>query len=305
MKGNRIDKVATAACLTALCFWSLGPILIAYLADSVGSWTQNALRYTVGCLFWLPVLLYFVRTGRFDRRTWRLALWPAAANLGMQALWAESFYHIGPAFAVLLSKTSVLWVAAFSLIFFPDERPLARSRRFWVGLSLSAAGVFGVICFKEDFAATGTIFGVMIGLACAVMWAVYTLAVKIKLRETDARASFAVVSLYTAIGLWAGAFIFGDPKPCTTMGVGPWVAVVVSSVTAISLAHVFYYVAIQRIGTTIPLIVVLSQPLLVFGMSSVVFGERLNGLQLFFGLLLLFGAGISVWAQEHLKRRRS
>ena len=302
---HRIDRVATVSCIGALLFWALGPILIRYLADSMGSWTQNALRYTVGCLFWLPVLVYFMCTGRFDHRTWRLALWPAAANLLMQALWAESFYHIGPAFAVLLSKTSILWVAAFSLVFFPDERPLVRSPRFWMGLALSGAGTFGVLYFQEDFTAAGTIRGVIIGLACALMWAAYTLAVKIKLRDVDARVSFGVVSLYTSIGLWIGVFIFGDPSECLTLGVRPWVAVVVSSITAISLAHVLYYVAIQRIGTTIPVLVVLSQPLLVFCISSVLFHERLSGLQVLFGLVLLLGAGTSVLAQEHIKREHS
>ncbi len=305
IRSSRFDKVATAACLGALCFWSLGPILIAYLADSVGSWTQNALRYTVACLFWLPVLLYFIYTGRFDKRTWRLALWPAVANIAMQSLWAESFYHIGPAFSVLLSKTSVLWVTAFSLAFFADERPLAGSRRFWTGLALSATGVFGVLYFRDDFGTAGTVTGIGISLACALMWAVYTLSVKIKLRDIDSRVGFSVISIYTVVGLWIGAFIFGDPRECATMGAAPWMAVVFSGVTSIALAHVFYYVAIKRIGATIPLIVILSQPLVVFSISSVVFQERLNGLQLLFGLLLLFGAGISVWAQEHLKRGRS
>lgn len=295
--------VATASCLGALYFWALGPLLIRYLTEALDSWTQNALRYSVGCLFWLPVLAYFMRTGRFERRTWRLALAPGLANLIMQALWAESFYHIGPAFAVLLSKTSVLWVAAVSLVFFPDERPLARSLRFWTGLSLSVTGVAGVLYFEKDFAAAGTTLGVAIGLACALMWAVYTLSVKITLRDVDARASFAVVSLYTSVGLWIGALIFGHPRQCLTMGAGPWAAVVVSSVTAISLAHVLYYLAIQRIGATIPVLVVLSQPLLVYGVSSVVFHERLAGLQLLFGLVLLLGAGTAVWAQEHVKKK--
>lgn len=276
-----------------------------YLADMVDSWTQNALRYSVGCLFWLPVLLYFVRKGQFDRRTWRLAFWPAAANLVMQILWAESFYHIGPALAVLLSKTSILWVAAVSLAIFPDERPLTRSPRFWAGLGLSVVGVFGVLYFKDDFRADGTVLGVTLGLACALMWGVYTLAVKVKLRDIDARASFAVVSLYTAFGLWAAALVCGNPREAATIGIGPWGAVVVSSITAISLAHVLYYTAIQRIGATIPTLVVLSQPLLVFSVSSVVFHERLTGLQIFFGLVLLVGAAASVWAQEDVRKSTS
>jgi drug/metabolite transporter (DMT)-like permease len=101
-RNGRIDMVATAAALGALCCWSIGPIFIKQLTGYVDSWTQNALRYTVACLFWLPVLLVFhARSGRFDRRTWRLALLPSAANIAMQSLWAATFYYIGPAFALL------------------------------------------------------------------------------------------------------------------------------------------------------------------------------------------------------------
>ncbi|WP_455233900.1 EamA family transporter [Thiogranum longum] len=82
-----------------------------------------------------------------------------------------------------------------------------------------------------------------------------------------------------------------------------WIAVVVSGITAIALGHVFFYTAIKRIGATIPSLVILGQPLVVFSISSVVFHERLNGLQLLFGLFLLGGAALSVWAQEHIRIR--
>ena len=230
-KNGRIDMVATAACLGALCCWSLGPIFIAHLTEYVGSWTQNALRYTVACLFWLPALLYFMHQGRFDRRTWRHAVLPSVANIAMQSLWAATFYYMGPAFAVLLSKTSVLWVAAFSLLFFADERPLAKSGRFWGGLALAVTGVFGVLYFREDFATAGTITGVGIALACAFMWAVYTISVKIAFREIDSRSGFAVISIYTVIGLWIGVFIFGRPSACAAMPFFAWISLVISGLT--------------------------------------------------------------------------
>jgi len=296
--------VATAASLGTLCCWSVGPILIAQLTDHVDSWTQNALRYTVACLFWLPVLLYFMYKGRVDKRTWRRAVVPALVNMTMQSLWAATFYYIGPAFTVLLSKTSVLWVAAFSLVFFVDERVLARSWRFWAGLALSLTGVFGVLYFKEDFAASRTVTGIVISLACAFMWGSYAISVKISLKDIDSRIGFAVISIYTVIGLWVGAVLFGRPAQCKAMGVGPWMAVVFSAITAIALGHVFFYTAIKRIGATIPSLVILVQPLTVFSLSSIVFHERLNGLQLLFGLVLLGGAALSVWAQEHLKVRQ-
>lgn len=300
--GGKIDMVATAACLGALCCWALGPIFIAQLTEYVDARTQNALRYTVACLFWLPVLMHFMRAGRFDKQTWRRAALPTVANVGMQSLWAATFYYVGPAFAVLLSKTSVLWVAAFSLVLFVEERPLVRSGRFWGGMALALTGVFGVLYFKDDFAATRTATGVLIALACAFMWGLYTISVKFAFRDIDSRMGFAVISIYTVIGLWVVAVFFGRPAQCLEMPVSGWLLVIVSGITAIALGHVFYYTAIKRIGATIPSLVILTQPLVVFSISSVVFRERLNGLQLLFGLVLLGGAALSVWAQEHLRR---
>jgi drug/metabolite transporter (DMT)-like permease len=300
-KDGRIDMVATAACLGALCCWSLGPIFIAQLTGYVDSWTQNALRYSVACLFWLPALVYFMHAGRFDKRTWRRAALPAVANAAMQSLWAATFYYVGPAFAVLLSKTSVLWVATFSLILFADERPLARSGRFWGGMVLALTGVFGVLYFKDDFAAARTLTGILIALACASLWGLYAISIRIAFRQIDSRIGFGVVSIYTAVGLWLVALPLGKLGQCATMPLMGWVGVVVSGVTAIALGHAFFYAAIRRVGATIPSLVILTQPLVVFSISSVVFRERLNGLQLLFGVLLLGGAALSVWAQEHLK----
>ena len=256
----------------------------------------------MACLFWLPFLLFTAKRKQIDAKLWRKALLPAAANVTMQSLWAAGFYYVGPAFMALLSKTSVIWITSFSLVFFVDERGLVRSTRFWLGLVLSMTGVIGVICNKEDFAAEGTIAGIVIALAAAFMWAAYTLSVRITFRDTDSRCGFAVISIYTVAALFVLAITFGRPGDCVTMGTGPWAAVVISGLTAIALGHVLYYTAIKRIGATIPALVILAQPFSVLAISNVVFGESLNALQLLFGLVLLAGSGIAIWAQQRLKR---
>ncbi|MHC4425189.1 MAG: DMT family transporter [Planctomycetota bacterium] len=299
---RKVDLSATFACIGALSFWSLGPIFIKYLTGYLDSWTQNLLRYSVACLFWLPFLLYSARTRRLDTRVWRKAVVPAAANVVMQSLFACAFYYLGPAFMVLLAKSSIIWIASFSLIFFPEERTLIRSKRFWSGLALSAMGVVGVLYFKEDFAATRTITGIIITLMVAFMWAVYTLSAKIALRDIDSRHGFSVISIYTVCGLCVLALLFGDLGDCSRMGARQWVCVVVSGVTCIALAHVLYYAAMRRIGATIPALVVLAQPFIVLAISYVVFGESLSVLQLLFGAALLAGSALAIWAQEHLKR---
>jgi drug/metabolite transporter (DMT)-like permease len=300
---GRIDAVGTVASLGTLACWTMGPIFIAELAQHIDSWTQNALRYTVACLFWLPLLIHFIRAERFDRRTWRLAIVPSIVNVITQTLWAAVFYYIAPAFATLLGQTSVLWVATFSLLFFADEKPLAGSPRFWGGLALSGIGVFGVLYFKEGFDTAATTTGVVIALAWAFTWGLYALSVKGFMKGIDSRSGFAVISIYTTVSLWAGMLLFGKPVQCLTMGWQPWLVVVISGVTAIALGHVLFYAAVKRIGATIPLLVNLAQPAAVLMVSRVLFGERFNRLQLFFGLLLLSGAALSVWAQGHLKHR--
>ncbi len=298
---GRIDMVATAATLGALVGWSIGPLFIKYLAGQVDSWTQNALRYVVAGLFWLPFLLHSTAKGTFAAKTWRRALLPSVANVTMQSLWAAGFYYIGPAFMTMLSKTSILWVAGFSLIVFREERPLMRSVRFWLGLLLSLGGLVGVVAFKGDFSAAGTLTGIVLALSQAFMWGVYTISVRVAFQDIDPRASFSVMSIYAAAGLSVCAFLFGEPSQALTLDVRGWAAVLVSSIAAIALAHVFYYTAIRRIGATIPMLVVLAQPFVVFSMSSVLFHERMNGVQLLFGGVLLVGSGLSVWAQQHLR----
>ena len=302
---KKFDITATFACLGTLSFWAVGPIFIKYLTGYIDLWTQNLLRYSVACLFWLPFLLFAIKRKRFETKIWRKALLPAVPNIVMQCLWAAGFYYIGPAFMVLLTKTSILWVAVFSFILFADERALVRSKRFWLGLVLSAIGVVGVMYYKEDFAATKTIIGIIIALATAFAWAVYTISVKIAFKDIASHHGFSVISIYTVAGLFVLALLFGRIGECVTMGSWRWACVVISGVTAISLGHVLYYVAIKRIGATIPALVILSQPLLVLAISNVIFGESLNATQLFFGVALLIGSALAIWAQQHLKQNET
>lgn len=298
---GRIDTSGTSACLGAVFFWALGPIFIKYLTGYTDSWTQNALRYSAACVFWLPFMAYIVWRGGFPRRTWRRALVPALANMAMQSLWAAAFYYLAPGFLTLLTNTSILWVTGFSLVLFPQERPLIRSPRFWLGLGLSLGGLLGVLYFKEDFSAAGTRLGIVIALSEAFLWGVYAVSVKIALRDIDSRTGFSVISLYTTAGLWICAALLGHPRQALHLNLPAWAAVVVSAITAIALAHVLFYAAIRRLGTTIPMLVVLSQPFIVLGMSRIFFHERLNTMQMLSGLVLLLGAAASIWAQQHLK----
>ncbi len=293
---------ATGACLGALVLWSTGPIFIEYLTGSIDAWTQNALRYSVACIFWLPFLGISLTKRTLDARVWRLALLPLLPNILMQTLWAWSYYHGDPAFIVLITKTNVLWIAGLSLLIFPQERVLARSPRFWAGLVLSGAGVTGVVLSGRTAVTASHHTATIIALVCALFHAIYALTVRMAFRNIDSRQGFSVVSIYTCLGLWIPALCFGHVGQCLTMGGFPWICVILSGITAIAIGHTLYYLAIRHVGATLPSLVILAQPFVVLVISRFVFSEVLTTAQILFGLILLVGAALAIWAQQDLRR---
>ena len=299
---RKIDITATTESLGTLLFWTLGPVFITYLAGHIDSYTQNFLRYLTACIFLLPFLILSIRKKQFDKSIWLKAIFPAVANLTMQSLYASAFYYISPAFMVLLMKSSIVWTALFSLVFFLDERPLVKSKRFWSGMLFSVAGVIGVMYFKKDFAQVKTITGISLAFGASLAFAVYAISAKIAFKKTDSRQAFAVTSIYMTLGLAFLAFAFGNVKESLSLNTWQWACVVISAITGIAFGHTLYYAAMRRIGVTIPSLILLAQPFCVLAISHFVFKESMNIPQLLSGGVLLTGSAIAIWAQQHLKK---
>lgn len=277
--------------------WTIGPIFITMLAGPLDVWTQNMARYGVACVFWLPFLALYGRQG-LNRSILFKALVPTAFNLVMQSCWAGSFYYEKPAFMVLLSRTSVLWVGLFSVVFFADERRLFKSPLFWAGAVLALTGLSGVVAGNPRFEMVTTWKGIALALGASVGWAAYAISVKIVFKGVDSRLSFSVITIYTVIGLSVLAMLLGRPSGLAELSVKQAGYVVISGIASIALAHVFFYSAIHRIGATIPSMINLLTPFTVLVLSSIFFDERLTGLQWVFGIMLIFGIGLSVRAQK-------
>ena len=199
-------------------------------------------------------------------------------------------------------KLNIVWTALFSLIFFLDERPLVKSKRFWYGMILSVAGVIGVLCFKKDFAQIKTLTGICLAIGASLAFAVYAISARIYFKKTDSRLAFSITSIYTTIGLAVLMFWWGDIRGSFSLNTWQWVCIVISAITGISLGHPLYYAAMKRIGATIPSLILLAQPFTVLAISYFAFHESMNIPQLLSGAILLTGSAIAIWAQEHLNR---
>jgi len=291
---------AIAACAGFWMCWTIGPIYIKLLAGPLDVWTQNMARYGVACVFWLPFLVLYGRR-TITRSILLKALIPTGFNLVMQCCWAGAFYYEQPAFMVLLSRTSVLWVGLFSLVFFADERRLFKSPFFWTGAVMALTGLAGVIINNPRFELTTTWTGIALAMGASLAWAAYPVSVKIVFKHVDSRVSFSVITIYTVIGLSVLAALFGRPSGLLELSLNQVGYVVISGITAIALAHVFFYAAIHRIGATIPSMINLLTPFTVLLLSGVVFDELLTGLQWVFGITLIVGIALSIRAQKTVK----
>ncbi len=295
----KIKLSAAVLIVLAILGWVPGPIIIKYLANYVDFWTQNLLRYTIAMVILLPILVSAIKTRKVDSSIWSKALLPAIPNISAQCLWAAAFYYINPAFMSLLSQSQILWTMVISMIVFADERPLLHSKKFIAGSLAAIVGLVGIIVLKQDFTARASIVGIVITLAWAVNWSLYSIAAKVAFKKIDSAAGFAVVSLYTVPPLAILAFIFGRPGQCLSMSSSAWIYLLISAVLSIAISHSCYYAAIKRIGATIPSLAILVLPFLILLVSRVIFNERLTAAQWFFGLLLIGGAALAVRARQY------
>ena len=296
------DPKAALYCGGFIVGWTIGPVYIEYLTGYMDTWTQNGLRYSVACLFWLPLLVWTIRRGNFPKKLWKLAIPVAVINIISQSTWAASFYFSQPAFLVLLAKTCVLFVATISIFVFPDERPLLRQPVFWVGLLLAFGGTFGIVMYHSDSQAQGLFWGTFMALAHSFTFAIYTILIKLLLRGIDPRLSFSVITVYTAPCLMGLAFWLGKPTETLSLSIRPWSYVVISAVISIAIAHVSFYGAVKRIGANIPSVLLLVVPFTTLLVSSILFSERLTLLQGVSGLGLLAGVGLTMRAEQRTRR---
>lgn len=281
-------------------WWSIGPLFLKALSTCLDSFMQNALRYSLACSILAPLQILAIRSGQFDRSIWRKAIIPTIPNVLMQTFWSASFYYAQPAIVTMLSKTSVLWVACISLALFPQERPVARSVRFWAGLLMASMGVLGVIYFKPGASFSATGFGVFLILVEACFSGLYTVSIKRYLGAVSSQSAYFVVSIYSTAALWLIALVFGHPSEALRLNAIQWSYVAISAIVALVLGHTFYYATIKRVGPTIPALAILAQPFFVLVLSSIIFGERMTLLQLTSGMVLVLGAGLAIWSRAQI-----
>jgi drug/metabolite transporter (DMT)-like permease len=277
-KGDRAKGVAFAV-VSAISFSTLG--LFAKLAYSQGMAPAQALawRFSLAALVLWTILL---RRGGYHRplREYRNTLLLGILGFAPQAgLYFMTVKYLDPGLASLLLYLYPAFVVGFSFLFIKRKPRLAQV----VALVFSSAGCVLTLWTRGSYPLIGYFFG----LAVAVTYAAYLVAGEKVMRGLDPvfivanlLASSAVV--YWIITLATGSFFL----PSTPAAIGGVVGIaVVGSVIPI----VTLFASIRLIGSSDASLISTIEPLFTVVLSALIFGERLAGLQLAGGALILTG----------------
>lgn len=299
MKQRGIDFAATTALLVALLCWASVPLVLKHLTHTIpDGFTTNAVRYPAAAILYLPLVIVALRDPA-QRRLVPLTLLPTIPNLAGQTCWAWAPYYIDPGLMTFGARTSVIWAIVLAVLFFPIERSLLRSPRFWAGILLSFGGFLGVALFEQTVRTRTTQFGLLLAGVSGFFGGLYVVGIRAAVGPMKPFTTFAFVSAFTAVGCLAMAPL-GEPSSLLHAGAASFGLLLLSSFLGIAFAHGLYYFAVQRLGATICAATATLSPFITAAASRVIFQERLDPVQWLGGIVLVCGTALVIWSQEHL-----
>lgn len=296
--------------------WSAVPLIITHFAQTLDVWTSNGWRYGLSALLWAPVLILGWRRGTLPAGLWRAAIWPAAFNTLGQIAFAWSFYKTDPTTATFGLRMQIVFVSIGAYLLFPSERALLRRPLTWLAIALVLGGVTGTIVLSPgarsvEQVASNT-FGVLLAVVSGLLFAGYALAVRRCMHGVPSVTAFAAISQYTAAAIVGLMLIVGHDSATGHWdgGLSAWrlptdqfLLLLFSAIIGIALGHVFYYIAIARLGVAVSSGVVQLQPVLVAIGAYFVLNKQVTAGQMGAGTVAVCGAVLLLGVQWSLGRR--
>jgi drug/metabolite transporter (DMT)-like permease len=292
--------------LLTLLGWSCVPLFLRYFADEIDAWTSNGWRYGAAALIWAPLAIFASRSGRAPRSIWKAALIPSAFNATAQVSFTWAHYLIDPGLLTFGLRVQIICVAVGAYLLFPGERRVIRSVSYLVGFTLVIGGVLGTALLGETSFTGEHALGIALSALAGALFAGYALGVKRCLAGTNPVIAFAVISQYTGVSMVALMLLLGASAGAgaiTALTVTQFWLLMLSAVIGIALGHVFYYIAIEKLGVAVSSGVIQLQPFIVAVGSYFFFDEILTTTQWASGSVAVGGAILMLYAQRRLNQQ--
>lgn len=231
-------------------------------------------------------------------RDWFGCLAASVPNVIHQVAQTMAVVVLLPGIYSLLGRLSVIMTAVLAFVLFADERWIARSLKFQLGILLGLAGLAGLVWTPGGGpAGSMTMHGVWLALAAAAGWAFYGVCVKMFARHAGPTLGFGIIGFFTSVLLLPLMLLFGDAS--SVLRADAWTNIVLfgSGAISIGLGHWLYYIGIRELGAAPAQSALLLCPVGTMLLSAGLFGERFRGEQLVAGAVLLLGAFLALSAR--------
>jgi len=293
---------AVIALILSITGWSLSPIFIRYLKEAYDPYTQSGVRYIGSILFLLPYSYFIYREEllkAFRKPVPTLLL--SFINVIMQSLWTLGIYYSTASLGQILVKIQIPIVAILSFIVFKEERDIIRSWRFLVG---SIFALIGSILLVYEPSALSALPKLYLATIClflsALLWGVYSVYGKHTVAHTlHPIPMFAVISIYTTVGLLVLGYFIGEPDKLLSASVNTWAIAIFSGILPIAIAHSAFHYSQKYLGSAFTNTMLTLTPLTTHAMALIIWrDEALNFIQWIGTAILLTGCTMVLWAKS-------
>jgi drug/metabolite transporter (DMT)-like permease len=175
--------------------------------------------------------------------------WAALAGLGMVGHVGYQYLFIGGLARTSVANSSLL-LAATPVVIALMTAALGQDRigrLHWLGAALSIAGIYLVV--GHGTTGGGNLTGDLMMLAAVCCWAIYTLGARqLMLRHSPVGVTGLSMAFGTVMYVPL-AFRNLRATDWTSIGAGPWAAMIYSALFALCVAYTIWYVAVREIGS--------------------------------------------------------
>ncbi|MBL7224255.1 MAG: DMT family transporter [Candidatus Brocadiae bacterium] len=304
--GTEKTRALLCLCAALLCF-GVVPIFLRSFIDDIDKWTLNAVRYSVGAVFWLPAVVLLRRRLRAQhieagRSVWLDALLPAGINILSQVGWGACPYYVSASTIGFVVRLSFLFSILFGFLCLREERPLARQPAFWAGAALCVTGVAIMFVPRLTGARADLWPGMAILVGTTVCWGAYTVCIRRCMAAYPVRLTFGVISLYTTAALVVLMLINGEPSAVLSLRAKTLALIILSALLGVAFGHVLLYRAVHALGPIVSSGALMVTPLITLAGAALVLGEEPSAIELVGGFVVVGGGAALVMGKARASR---
>jgi drug/metabolite transporter (DMT)-like permease len=264
--------------------WALNTTVSKYLLEH--GWrplSYGVIRYLLAIVLFVAFTWSREGSFRIERRDLPLVLLAGATIFGNQVAFVYAVEFTTASTVALMFATTPVFAGLISVALGIERL----GRRFWAAALVTFAGV-ALIAAGNAAGLSTDLKGVLLGLAAALTWAVYSLAVgPLMQRYSPIRIS----SIVLALG-WLPLAAVGSQQVAAqgfSFGALVWAGFAYAVIGPLFLTNILWFTAIDRVGTARATLFSNLQPFFAVVFAILLLSERLHRLEVAGGILIFAG----------------